>query len=124
MVTRFVATALGVIAVNCWANAVNAGQATTPVLERLDPPRRAVVIMALLGLVLTGVVLVTCVMLGAHWVRRLARHKPTGHRATGESRGVAERDRLRKSLEPMLPDSKTSDTVQLDTSTKETKVDP
>ena len=41
-----------------------------------------------------------------------------------ESRGAAERDRLRKSLEPILPDVKTGDTVQIDGSTKETKVDP
>ena len=106
------------------AGAASAAEPTAPVLERLDPPRRAAVVMALLGLMLTGIVLVACVMLGAHWVRRLARHKPTNHLASVDLRGAAERDRLRKSLEPMLPDVKTGDTVELDTSTKDTKVDP
>jgi hypothetical protein len=107
-----------------WTDAVMAASATAPVLERLDPPRRAAVVMALLGLVLTGLVLVTCVMLGAHWVRRLARHKPNELLPSPEAKATAERDRLRKSLEPMLPDAKTGDTVQIDVSTKETKVDP
>ena len=109
---------------NWSASAVFAAETTSPVLERLDPPRRAVVVMALLGLVLTGLVLITCVMLGAHWVRRLARHKPNDLLPAIESRGAAERDRLRRSLEPILPDVKTGDTVQIDGSTKETKVDP
>lgn len=52
-------------------------ESSTPTgLERLDPPTRARVIMALLGLVLLGVTLVACVMIGGRWVRRLARHSP------------------------------------------------
>jgi hypothetical protein len=124
MVSRAVALTFSPFVVSWLANAVMAADATSPVLERLDPPRRAAVVMALLGLVLTGLMLVTCVMVGAHWVRRMARHKPTDHAGVTESRAAAERDRLRKSLEPILPDAKTSDTVQFDASTKETKVDP
>jgi hypothetical protein len=45
-------------------------------LERLDPVTRARALMALLGLVLLGVTLVACVMIGGRWVRRLARHLP------------------------------------------------
>jgi hypothetical protein len=93
-------------------------------LERLDPPRRAAVVMALLGLVLTGLVLVTCVMLGAHWVRRLAQHKPTGSSSTNVARSTAETARLRTSLATIVPDIQLGDTVQINRSTKETKVDP
>jgi hypothetical protein len=123
MVARAAMMTFEFVAVNWSASTLFAAETTGPVLERLDPPRRAVVVMALLGLVLTGLVLITCVMLGAHWVRRLARHKPNDFLPAIESRGAAERDRLRKSLEPILPDVKTGDTVQIDGSTKETKVD-
>jgi hypothetical protein len=105
------------------ASARPAAETTAPVLERLDPPRRAVVVMALLGLVLTGLVLITCVMLGAHWVRRLARHRPRDH-VNNKVRSEAESIRVRKSLEAMLPEAKTGDTVQIDAGTKETRVDP
>jgi hypothetical protein len=123
MVARAAVMICGLMAAS-WTHAVTAAETTAPVLERLDPPRRAAVVMALLGLVLTGLVLVTCVMLGAHWVRRLARHKPNEHLPAGEAKATAERDRLRKSLEPILPDVKSGDTVQIDASTNETKVDP
>jgi hypothetical protein len=106
-----------------FASALVGAETTAPVLERLDPPRRAAVVMALLGLVLTGLVLITCVMLGAHWVRRLARHQPRDL-ATSDVRSEVASARLRKSLEAMLPDMKTGDTVQIDASSKETKVDP
>jgi hypothetical protein len=72
-----------------------------PLLEQLDPPRRAVVVMAILGLVLLGITLVTCVMIGGRWVRKLARdeHGPTDIT-------VANR-RLRDTLRPILPDGDT-----------------
>jgi hypothetical protein len=92
-----------------------------PVLERLDPPRRAAVIMALLALVLTGLLLVTIAMLGGHWVRRLARHKPAAEHTS--SRSGAVNQRLRHALETILPTTKTGDTVHIDASTKDTKVD-
>jgi hypothetical protein len=100
-----------------------AQQAAEPVLERLDPPRRAAVIMALLGLVLTGLLLVTIAMLGAHWVRRLARHKPGPPRSSMDGGAARANRQLRESLRSILPDIKTGDTIQMDGSTKETKVD-
>ena len=53
-----------------------ADRSTSTGLERLDPETRAIAIMALLGLVLLGVTLVACVMIGGRWVRRLARQSP------------------------------------------------
>ena len=97
--------------------------AAAPVLERLDPPRRAAVVMALLALVLTGLVLITCVMLGAHWVRRLARHKPGEGRNAGAANHLVQNRRMRDALGSMLPPAKTGDTVQMDGTTKDTKVD-
>lgn len=44
-------------------------------LRQLDPPRRAMILMALLGLILLGITLVACVMIGARWARRLGRHR-------------------------------------------------
>ncbi|MCI0333995.1 MAG: hypothetical protein L0228_12325 [Planctomycetes bacterium] len=98
-----------------------AKQSADPVLEQLDPPRRAAVIMALLALVLTGLLLVTCVMLGAHWVRRLARHKP-GAKDANVADTATENQRLRASLQSVLPEATTDDTVQLGKSPKDTKV--
>jgi hypothetical protein len=68
-------------------------------LERLDPPRRAAVMMAILALVLTGIALVACVMIGGRWVRRMARdtHGPTTNTMHIENK------RLRAALEPILP---------------------
>ena len=99
-----------------------AKQASDPVLEQLDPPRRAAVIMALLALVLTGLLLVTFVMVGAHWVRRMARHRP-GARGASKTGAAAQNQRLRESLQSVLPEAKTNDTVFVDLSTKETKAD-
>jgi hypothetical protein len=97
-------------------------QQTEPVLERLDPPRRVAVIMALLALVLTGLVLVTCAMIGARWVRRMARHKPGGQRTAVVTTAV-ENQRLRGALESVLPETKTDDTMHLGRSPGETKLD-
>ena len=124
MVIRAAQVTFSLAVVNWSASVLPAAETTAPVLERLDPPRRAAVVMALLGLVLTGLVLITCVMLGSHWVRRLARHRPHDHSPASEAKAAAESGRLRKSLESILPDVKTGDTVQIDVSSKETKVDP
>jgi hypothetical protein len=93
-----------------------------PVLERLDPPRRAAVIMALLALVLTGLLLVAFIMLGAKWVRRLARHKP-GAGGPSALDVAMENQRLRESLQSVLPEVRTDDTVHFGRSSKETKTD-
>jgi hypothetical protein len=63
--------------------------------EALDPPRRASVVMALLGLVLLGVTLVACVMIGAHWVRRMSRdrkqYKRSMHQAVSPQNDLIDR---------------------------------
>jgi hypothetical protein len=99
-----------------------AAEETRPVLERLDPPRRAAVVMALLALVLTGLLLVACAMLGAHWVRRMARHRPSSDRARLAPDTVSNR-RVREALQDILPTFKSADTLLIDPSTKETKAD-
>jgi hypothetical protein len=99
-----------------------AEHSTDAVLEKLDPPRRAAVLMALLGLVLLGLVLVACAMIGAHWVRRMARHRPGVSRATA-SETAAQNRRLRGALASVLPEAKTNDTIQLGQSPSDTKVD-
>jgi len=100
--------------------AIFAARAGDDVLNRLDPPRRAAVVMALLGLTLVGLFLVAFVMVGGHWVRRLARHKP-GQRTFGKQ--VASEASLREALQGILPEIKSSDTVLLDSSSKETRAD-
>ena len=104
-----------------WICSLVAAAPAEPVLERLDPPRRAAVVMALLALVLTGLLLVTCVMLGAHWVRRMARHKPTSPQTV--TRNAPSNQRLRDALESILPTANTGDTIHSDASTKDTKID-
>jgi hypothetical protein len=51
--------------------------------ERLDPPSRAKVMMALLALVLVGVTLVLATVVAGRYLRRIARHTrgktPTRH---------------------------------------------
>jgi len=97
-----------------------AQQAGDAVLERLDPPRRAAVVMALLGLTLVGLFLITFVMVGGHWVRRLARHRPGQRRVVKKA---PTEGRLREALQQILPDVKSSDTVLLDTTSKDTKIE-
>jgi hypothetical protein len=97
-----------------------AQQAGDAVLERLDPPRRAAVVMALLGLTLVGLFLITFVMVGGHWVRRLARHRPGRRRFVPKA---ATDDGLREALQRILPEGNSSDTVLLDTPSKDTKVE-
>ena len=98
---------------------VFAAHANDPILERLDPPRRAAVVMALLGLTLIGLFLIVFVMVGGHWVRRLARHRP-GRQAV---RSLPTDAQLREALEMLVPDVKSSDTVLIDRPSRDTKVD-
>ena len=93
-----------------------------PVLQRIDPPRRAAIIMALLALTLIGLFLTIFIMVGGHWVRRLARHRPGGRRKFGREIS-AEDVQLRASLESILPEAKTDDTVQFGKSSPDTKVE-
>jgi hypothetical protein len=93
-----------------------------PVLQRIDPPRRAAIIMALLALTLIGLFLIIFTMVGGHWVRRLARHRP-GKRARGQRDASAQDAQLRASLESILPEAKTDDTVQFGKSSPDTKIE-
>jgi hypothetical protein len=97
-----------------------AKEAVDPVFERLDPPRRAAVIMALLALTLIGLFLITFIMVGGHWVRRMARHRPRNGGTT-----VSTRDESATGDVPqiVLPDEKSSDTMLLDRASKETKIE-
>ncbi|WP_425395210.1 hypothetical protein [Aeoliella sp.] len=47
-----------------------ADEAKQTALERLDPERRAAVVLALVGLSLLGVLLVVIVLLGGRWARQ------------------------------------------------------
>lgn len=97
-------------------------KAVEPVLERLDPPRRAAVVMALLALTLIGIFSIVFVMVGGHWVRRIARHRPGADRRKREE--AARKDaEFRETLQAVVPDATTGDTIQLGTSSKDTKVD-
>ena len=95
-------------------------QAGDAVIERLDPPRRAAVVMALLGLTLVGLFLITFVIVGGHRVRRLARHRPGQRR---HAKNVETEGGLREALQDIPPDVSSSDTVLLDTPSKDTKVE-
>jgi hypothetical protein len=100
--------------------ALFAAPSIDPVLERLDPPRRAAVVMALLGLTLVGLFLITTILVGGHWVRRLARHRPAGSRRSERPPRISE---LQESLDATLPDMKKGDTMLIDRLSKDTKVD-
>jgi hypothetical protein len=97
-----------------------AQQSNAPVLEQLDKPRRAAVIMALLALTLVGLFLITLVMVGGHWVRRLARHRP-GRQKTRA--GAIGDHKLQEALQSILPEGKIGDTVLLDRPSRDTTVD-
>lgn len=58
---------------HAWILVAEAEQA---VIEKLDPERRAAVILALIGLALLGVLLVVLVMLGGRWARRGVKLRP------------------------------------------------
>jgi hypothetical protein len=89
-------------------------------LQRLDPYRSTAIVMALLGIVILGIFLVTMVMLGGHWVRRHARHRKG---PTTNTINIANQ-RLRDALEPMLPtDGKTDETTVVRRGSDDTVVD-
>ena len=43
--------------------------------EKIPPPTRAAVLMALLGILLLGMLMVVATLLGGHWVRRWGAHR-------------------------------------------------
>jgi CHASE1-domain containing sensor protein len=56
--------------------ALLAADPSQPLLQRLDPERRAGVLLALAGLVLLALILMVLTYLGARYVKRIARHRP------------------------------------------------
>jgi len=98
------------------ANLLALQESAEPLLERLDPPRRAAVLMAILALVITGITLVACVMIGGRWVRRLARHELGRTKLTIH----IENQRLRDALQPILPEGQTGETTVAKRSSDET----
>ncbi len=101
---------------------IAAAQGAEPVLEKLDPLRRAAVVMALLALTLIGLFSVVFIMVGGHWVRRMARQR-LGKSAKVADDKLAESLQLRKSLESVLPEAKTDDTIHMSKLPGDTKVD-
>ena len=94
-------------------------ESAEPLIDRLDPPRRAAVLMAILALVLLGLALVACVMIGGRWVRRLARHE---HGRTTITANV-ENQRLRSALKNILPTGEAGETIAMEHRSDETKAD-
>jgi hypothetical protein len=99
-------------------------QPPQPVLERLDPQRRTAVIMAIILMVVIGLILVTCTMLGGRWVRHVARQKPRPSRLATDSPSADENDNLRESLDGVLPQVNPDETIHTDREKGETKIDP
>jgi hypothetical protein len=93
---------------------------TEPVFERLDPPRRAAVVMALLAITILGLFLVAVAMLGGNWARRLARRR---HGPSDQIKNV-ENERLRSALEPILPPTESGETIVTRKRSDDTVVDP
>jgi hypothetical protein len=91
-----------------------------PLLERLDPPRRAAVVMALLAISILGLFLVAFVMLGGHWARRLASRR---HGPSHQNKNV-ENERLRSALEPILPVDNSSETIIVNKRSDDTVINP
>jgi hypothetical protein len=93
------------------------------VLDRVDPPTRAAIIMTVLGLVLTGIALIAAAMVGSHWVRRLARQRPRNSATSGDAIANLKNAQLRASLKGVRPTADTACTVQIDPAESDTKVD-
>jgi hypothetical protein len=100
-----------------------AAQTAQPVLERLDPQRRTAVIMAIIWMVVTCVLLVVCTMLGARWVRRIARQRPRPPRLDDAALSSTENRNLRAALDGLLPNVDPNDTIHTDRKTGDTRID-
>lgn len=89
-----------------------------PLIQQLDPKRNVALMMALLGLVLIGITLVACVMIGGHWVRKLARSSPP--KKAFEAR---DNTKLREQLAIHLPEGDPDETTLADPAMDDTKAD-
>jgi hypothetical protein len=79
--------------------------------------------MAIVAITLTGIVLVVCAMLGARWVRGIARQKPRTARVGSQPHSTSENLRLRESLSEMLPPIDSQETIHMRRETGETTTD-
>jgi hypothetical protein len=95
-----------------------------PLLERLDPPRRAMVMMAIFGLVILGLALIAAVMMGGRWVRRMARHQPGARSSVRNSSRSLATQRVPEPAPNPAVEGGTSSTVQIDTASRETRIEP
>lgn len=103
---------------------LGAANPAIPLIERLDPYRKVAVIMALLALIVIGVFLVAATMLGGNWARRLARQRPGAcSKVLSKDHGVYVHH-SRAKLEGVPPEIDTKNTVNIDRTTDETKVQP
>jgi hypothetical protein len=100
-----------------------AAQQAPPVLEQLDPKRQTAVIMAIIWMVVTCLLLVVCTMLGARWVRHIARQRPRPPRLDDAALSSTENRNLRAALDGLLPNVDPNDTIHTDRKTGDTKID-
>lgn len=111
---------VGASLISCEATALVIGlaQAATPLIQKLDPTRRAAVLMALLGIVIVGLFIVALALLGGNWARRLARHSPTRRQTAlrGFTKPIA---RAPEVTDP----SSSSDTIRIERDKSQTKTD-
>ena len=96
--------------------------AKEPLIKQLDPERNVALMMALLGLVLIGITLVACIMVGGHWVRRLARSQPSQKTMTKKN-GEAWRGTVAKMLSAEMLEGKANETMAVDQATDDTRTD-
>lgn len=115
---------MGVMCERVMLELLAAAQATQPVLERLDPQRRTAVVMAIIGLVVIGLILVTCTMLGGRWVRRIARQRPRPTRLATAPLSAEENTSLRESRDGVLPQVDPTETIHTDRHKGQTTIDP
>ena len=88
-------------------------------IQRIDPVRNVILLIVLLGLVLLGITLIACVMIGARWVRRLAR----SHISQSNSPHTSGKEKWRQVLANQLPDAKPEETIVTNSTTDDTIVD-
>ena len=100
-----------------------AQSAEGPLIQRLDPQRNVALVMALFAIVLIGITLVACIMIGGHWVRKLARSQPK-RKSSPMTNSEAWRAALSDSLATeKLSEGKSSETVFSDGASDDTRVD-
>jgi hypothetical protein len=114
----------GMIHARPFAELLLAAQPAEPVLERLDAPKRAFVIMAIIFIAVIGLLLVMCTMLGARWVRGIARQRPRPTRHESGTRSSRAMNDLDAHTDSTSPRAGPDETIHIDRQMDDTKVDP